>query len=502
MWWWALPTALLVGAAAWGVSAWLLQDLDKLPTLAERVSARIEAARTALAAAAGVGASVTLLLAVRRQRHQELATAHTTHDAAERRVTELYTKAVEQLGNAQAPVRLGGLYALERLAQDTPALRQTIVDVICSYLRMPYTPPREDRGEKIRAAQRAARTRDLARSGTSGGRDPQEERQVRLTAQRILTAHLRYDDSPAPRRRWLFRRPDHNPRHWPGIRLDLVGAVLIDFDLGTCRVDSVEFTGATFTGDARFDQAVFTGDARFVEATFTSGARFTGASFSRDARFGRVTVSGDARFSAASFTGDAWFNGATVSGDARFRGAAFSDNALFSKVTFAGDAWFGKVTFAGDAWFSDATFVGDAWFNSGLSGSAGPKGPQLIWLPSGLEVREGREPGVAPLGVPGCPPVAPWPGVPADPGVPAAEADISSGVTGAFSGEEQAGCSSGKTAGKAPGPPMNCRTRGAAMGDPARARKVRVSPVHRGRDSKPYTPNSDPQGTAAHPLSL
>ncbi|MFF0869994.1 hypothetical protein ACFYUV_50150 [Nonomuraea sp. NPDC003560] len=94
---------------------------------------------------------------MRRQRHQELAAAHTTHDAAERRVTELYTKAAEQLGNAQAPVRLAGLYALERLAQDTPALRQTIVDVICSYLRMSYTPPREDRGKKIRAAQPRAR---------------------------------------------------------------------------------------------------------------------------------------------------------------------------------------------------------------------------------------------------------------------------------------------------------------------------------------------------------
>ncbi|RSM95837.1 hypothetical protein DMB42_49020 [Nonomuraea sp. WAC 01424] len=53
----------------------------------------------------------------------------------------MYAKAVEQLGNEQAPVRLGGLYALERLAQDTPALRQTIVDVICAYLRMPYALP-------------------------------------------------------------------------------------------------------------------------------------------------------------------------------------------------------------------------------------------------------------------------------------------------------------------------------------------------------------------------
>ncbi|MEU5867118.1 hypothetical protein ABZ815_38505 [Nonomuraea sp. NPDC047529] len=229
MWWWALPAALLVGAAVWGVSVWLLQDLGTLPA-PEQISARIEAVRTALAAGAGVGAAVTLLLAVRRQRHQELATAHTTHDAAERRVTELYTKAVEQLGNAQAPVRLGGLYALERLAQDTPALRQTIVDVICSYLRMPYTPP----DEADPAGPAVPRAAVAGVSAPVIGRDPQEERQVRLTAQRILTAHLRYDNSSAPRRRWSSRRPDRNPRHWPDIRLDLTGAVLIDFDLSTC----------------------------------------------------------------------------------------------------------------------------------------------------------------------------------------------------------------------------------------------------------------------------
>ena len=38
---------------------------------------------------------------------------------------------------------MAGLYALERLGQDNPKLRQTVIDVICAYLRMPYTPPAE-----------------------------------------------------------------------------------------------------------------------------------------------------------------------------------------------------------------------------------------------------------------------------------------------------------------------------------------------------------------------
>ena len=79
------------------------------------------------------GAAVGLMLALRRQHHQEIATALTDRDATERRITELYTRAVEQLGNDKAPVRLGGLYALERLAQDNPAQRQAIVNVVWSY---------------------------------------------------------------------------------------------------------------------------------------------------------------------------------------------------------------------------------------------------------------------------------------------------------------------------------------------------------------------------------
>ncbi|MEU4703337.1 pentapeptide repeat-containing protein [Nonomuraea dietziae] len=365
MWWWALPAALLVGAAVWGVSAWLLQDVGGLD-IDKQVSTRIEAVRTALAAGAGVGAAVTLLLAVRRQQHQELAAAHTTHDAAERRVTELYGKAAEQLGSDQAPVRLAGLYALRRLGEHTPALQQTIVDVICAYLRMPYTPPLAPDAAEKPAVPRAA----LGGVTAPTGRDPHEERQVRLTAQRILAAHLHYQDTPA-RRWWRPLRADPNDRHWPDIRLNLTGATLLDFDLRICRVRTADFGDATFTGDARFDGATFTGDARFDGATFSGDARFDGATFSGDARFVKATCSGRARLDGATFTGDARFGEATFSGDARFDGATFSGDAGFDKATFSGDARFGGATFSGDAGFGEVTFSGTAGFGEAtFSGTA------------------------------------------------------------------------------------------------------------------------------------
>ncbi|MEV4894337.1 hypothetical protein AB0K48_33620 [Nonomuraea sp. NPDC055795] len=88
-----------------------------------------------LAIATGLAALVAVIYTARNAN-----TARRTFQLGERgHVTDRYGKAVEQLGSAQAPVRLGGLYALEQLGQDNPdpEMRQTIVDVICAYLRMP-----------------------------------------------------------------------------------------------------------------------------------------------------------------------------------------------------------------------------------------------------------------------------------------------------------------------------------------------------------------------------
>lgn len=107
--------------------------------------------KTALPVGSGTGGAAALLLALRRQwlsEHthirQEAADQVAGFDASERRITELCTAVTRQLGSDSPPVRLAGLYALERLAQDHPAHRQTVVEVYCSYLRMPSPRPRRN----------------------------------------------------------------------------------------------------------------------------------------------------------------------------------------------------------------------------------------------------------------------------------------------------------------------------------------------------------------------
>jgi hypothetical protein len=62
----------------------------------------------------------------------------------EGQLTDRYTKAVDQLGSQHLDVRLGGIYALERIARDSPYDRATIEEVLTAYVRdhAPWPPPR------------------------------------------------------------------------------------------------------------------------------------------------------------------------------------------------------------------------------------------------------------------------------------------------------------------------------------------------------------------------
>jgi hypothetical protein len=50
-------------------------------------------------------------------------------------ITERFTRAIDQLGHAELDVRLGGIYALERIANDSPDDRATITEVLAAFVR-------------------------------------------------------------------------------------------------------------------------------------------------------------------------------------------------------------------------------------------------------------------------------------------------------------------------------------------------------------------------------
>jgi hypothetical protein len=312
-WQWTLAAAAAVVIVAVAVTFWLLTIANGAKPGTDQANSRLDAVRTGLAAGAGAGAAVGLMLAFRRQHHQEIATVLTDLDATERRITELYTKAVEQLGNGKAPVRLGGLYALERLAQDNPAHRQTIVNVICAYLRMPFSPTAPTAKPQPEATEDLGKADTETEPDTDGIGDAwRQERQVRLTAQRILGEHIPLLDMRAGDKGPIYPA---NPLFWPDIRFDLADATLIDFTLENGVVADVDFSGATFSGFTCFIRTTFSGLAMFAGATFD----------------------GDTRFTKATFSGFTVFDGATFVGGASFDGATFNDVTRFDEATLGGD---------------------------------------------------------------------------------------------------------------------------------------------------------------------
>jgi hypothetical protein len=199
---------------------WLLDVWTPIPENASDPSRlRLDRIKTGLATGAGLAAFVTLLVALRRQSLSERAQKFAESDASEQRTTALYVAAVDQLGSGKAAVRLAGLYALARLGQNNPGLRQTVFDVWCAYLRMPYTPPID----LLRQNGLTSPARPLPDAETPDPAMEAERRQeleVRLTAQRLLADHLRFSHAETDTSTYWGKSGDR----W--LMVELAGAVL------------------------------------------------------------------------------------------------------------------------------------------------------------------------------------------------------------------------------------------------------------------------------------
>ncbi|MFC0542488.1 pentapeptide repeat-containing protein [Kutzneria chonburiensis] len=336
---WLVPAVVAVVLLISGGLVWvLLWGLDTFEHLtdSEHATARLDVVKIGLTVAGGGGALFALWLGVRRQRAVErdsedryAAQTATERDATERRITELYGRAVDQLGSDKAAVRLGGLYALERLANDHEQLRQTVVNVLCAYLRMHNA----------------------------------EDGQVRLTAQKILGDHLRGEEG-------IFGvnlRP--NPRFWGELEVDLSEAKLVDFDLTNARLKSADFENTVFIGRlANFVGVVVVGDANFAEAEFRAPAHFHHVSARGfvafdHAKFASGAVFADAEFwygvtfYSAGFMLRAEFDGVNFGLVGSFEGAAFREGASFCGSVFDTFPNFSGVVCGGSLDFSNSTVM-------------------------------------------------------------------------------------------------------------------------------------------------
>ncbi|MFD9869076.1 pentapeptide repeat-containing protein [Streptomyces niveus] len=155
----------------------------------------------------------------------------------EGQITDRYTAAVGNLGADRTDVRLGGVYALQRIMQDSPRDHPTIANVLGAYVRTHAAKP-PTKGQDIPADVDAALTVMATRDATRDGEDFRLDfRSVRLPGVEFLSADLTSA--------WVHRA-DLTGAYLYGT--DLTNAVMIETDLTDAIMVETDLAGVILTG--------------------------------------------------------------------------------------------------------------------------------------------------------------------------------------------------------------------------------------------------------------
>mgnify|MGYP000995626393 CR=1 FL=1 len=317
---------------------------------------------------------------------------HTRQVYAERR--SRYTKAVEQLANENAAVRLGGIYTLvglvdewladESLTEDKQKEEgQVIINNLCSYIRSPFLVL-----EKIEEYEAYKVFKNFETKGNAKLKEA-DYLQVLDIFERfidsdeyeepkdITTDYAKFHEEQDVRRTIFVEMSKRSsivkpagygevsvtPNTWSSFNFDFSRAPIF-YSLSKLTIEEANFTSARFYDESSFSEAIFTKTADFSQAEFTKTADFWSATFAETADFSWAKFTHTADFSWAKFTQTADFRGATFTETADFRGATFAKTADFSQAEFTKTADFWSATFAETADFSQAEFTKTATFRA------------------------------------------------------------------------------------------------------------------------------------------
>jgi hypothetical protein len=232
-------------------------------------------------------------------------TAQTLRVNQEGQITDRFTKAVDQLGSSQMRVRIGGIFALQRIASDSERDYWPIIEVLCAYARESEEPPRIDETLEVPVIEAPHDIQIIA--------DVLKRRKHYLGHGETERINLRLADLRGAS--LGFPSYEHGipaASHWEGAIFD------------RAKLDHVHFTGCHLDG-ANFGFASLEGASFFyacLDAASFDGANLAGARFHQSSLVGAVLIG--ANLEGADLE-DANLNGAyldeTVLDDAYLLGA-------------------------------------------------------------------------------------------------------------------------------------------------------------------------------------
>ena len=287
---------------------------------------------------------------------------HRRQVRAERR--ERYAKAVEQLGDEKAPIRMGGVYTLVGLVdewledesiekyEDRLKEGQVIINNLCAYIRSPFTLAShyDELNEDIPTSDGIYK--DNQQEFYADKATLESEADVRLSI--IKEIHDRLQGSSK-----------NTPGAWSDFEYDFSGSTFFyPIDLtNSYYAKPINFSGSTYEGWAYFSGSTYKGGADFSGSTYKGWADFTDSTYKDVADFTSSTYKSGANFSRSTYKGGAYFTYSTYKSGADFTDSTYKGGAYFSRSTYKGWANFTDSTYKGGADFSGSTYQVLAYFS-------------------------------------------------------------------------------------------------------------------------------------------
>mgnify|MGYP007110388234 FL=1 len=283
---------------------------------------------------------------------------------AERR--ERYTKAVEQLGNVSAPVRMGGVYTLIGLADEwleeenlsePEKVRegQVIVNNLCAYIRSPFI--------------LASHYDELSQASPTPEGFYKDNQQKFYTDKAEFTSEADIRLSIIQEIHDRLQSPDKNtPGTWSGFEYDFSGSTFFyPIDLTNSYYKKpVNFSGSTYQDEVRFDGSVYKDEADFGSSIYKSWATFDGSTYTGWVGFNCSTYQSWADFSASTYQNGATFMSSTYQSWADFSNSTCQSEVYFSDSTYKGKADFSGSTYQNEVYFSYSTYQSEADFSDSI----------------------------------------------------------------------------------------------------------------------------------------
>ena len=290
-----------------------------------------------------------------------------------------YIEAVDKLSSNNAPVRLGGVYALvglvdewlddDNIDEETRIKEgQIIINNLCSYIRSPFT--------------LAAKAKDFESNKPPNSHNKKtytedymkfhEEKDVRRTILTEIVNRIRTSDSSHELKKHT-QESEASSKNWKTFIFDFSKAPIF-YELETLTYETLklegvvfyirpDFTGKIFNSSVSFQSCRFTRGACFRQTRFMGLTDFSFTHFEEEADFSMSQFSIYANFSSSYFRTTSDFSIAEFNGYVSFIGTRFKAKADFSVATFKYTTSFAHARFK-KAIFVMAKFESDINFKS------------------------------------------------------------------------------------------------------------------------------------------